>query len=1288
MKKSFWLYLLLCVLLLPAAAQGATYHYALIGDYNNWNCDYSSIKDDGITEIITKNDAAAGYYVNLEFGIENGDGNGTGTWSGFDPKGNHFKIVRFTESGAIDCVYPNGDANVNPQDSNGNNTNWDPYSKLETSVAPSSAGGFVINGYEFGNKYVFRMNPSTSWAQATKVASAKKYTIGILSSSNSWTSPVYSIQWNSAYGNVAGGDKASAVINGVKLPDGYFKIVKIDSNNKIVAIYGGEVDVTPDASEWSELYTNPERNAKGEVPDSQTSLDNFSMGDASRIVGFSADKNYTFYINPVSGYVGIEEEVTTTADYTFGLIGEYNDWSTSLKTIKYKVEWNEGDGEWKNTDGWNAVFENVDPQGSNFKVIRFKKGGILDAVYGLDTTVSGVDSSITPTDSEDPNTGWHKGTFKTGETITGSDVQNYSPYSINGYKEGNRYRFSLNPYRDSGWFKLFRPSNLKVYFVDRAGWGQLYCYNYTDRNVTNESDVQPGDYNAAIPGVQMTRVTDETLINGIAGDYAIYEINLPENYNADGSYEFPKLLFSNGTPAEKKSRNLYLVNGGIYTNASSDGQITENEYRPRQFYNYWEDEKEVMAYPNIIHSVKTNVIYVDVPEFYEMAKTATGEQGVAIQIEFEKNGKNFIATGRPGLHTLVPVEIDGHKFLRVEFAQDVIPNGTPVKLSVWENTTGGLYQGNLDVTDESTKVSNINDPKLLEEKKSTDAVAHDSTNKDGEIGSHLYCHQSHCSLNFNNVIFQDGAVYSRSTTQQNIREIVQPDRFYIVNRGKTEDFDNTDLVADEASLEIYKQKFPETNAVAVYRVNRGEGYGDRLVYEVNDVTPDTRLSFVAAFDIIENGVKTRTDWYTYAYANLGEAEENKKMLPGNHYRFWREHTGYYSIDTSNSPSANYYDIMVEWMNSTLYVTPVKVNADFRYGQKNEEDNQYTPVRNGYHVMFAVADDSQEWEPVHIFHDANYGLHDQVEVKMSRRQEWDKYFNNKLNLPAASENGLKPFEDSDATIGHSTANVRAYTAGICLVTVAQTVEDTQFHRSDLQVPVRVIPTPMSIGFTINFEGVRAAREGEAPGHFYMDRYTAENPADGKPFEYEDKNGTVFSPSRMGFFPQMAYTEKLDNEETMQLYWRYMTADEKNGYITAAYADEPVVAAETALDVNSDPYADVVANNNLLRYTADKSKHSSDAVDANGVKYQEVMTAENLKKAGGIVLQIKQNGINSPAYFVHLADDAIATDVEDIEAAEEAEAVYYDLNGMKVEADRLVKGVYVKVSGDKAEKIFVK
>lgn len=1231
--------------------------------------------------------------------------------------------------------------------------------------------------------------------------------IGVIGEYNDWSTDPdkipYKVEWDDANKANTESDNANcnAYISNMDLGNykNEFKVVKINKATKdVVAVFGNWPNY-PKGS-WLNINHIGDLNA---ISGSQN-IDDIAV---LSIADYSSDKVYKIGVNPWTSWAAIWESDKPDASQnkTFGLIGAYNNWSTNLEDITYKVTWTAADGNWNAQQGWNVLFPEFDPgmsqDGGQFRIVRFNAEGKIDAVY------PGSNQQI------NANGNWDK---SYGITETSSDVDNR--YTINGYKQGNTYKFELNPHSDSAWacltavnevfegnyptlylggndfnswsvttespkfildestgiytldvdlkgwssedenhyFCIFEGTDTEVgntkwttetmvnpgtyraelksttgeaksmrigtddtsydlharlvvdwknrvngnpvisietgtriYFVDRAGWGNLHCYNYTDRSISQAGeDVKFGDMNAKIPGVAMHLVTDETLKKGIAGNYNIYEVFLPGNIKEDGSYEYPKLLFSNGNTDSKKSRNLFLVNGGIYTNASSNNEITENEYRPRQFYNYWEDEKEVMAYPNIIHSAKTNVIYVDVPEFYKKAHDG-GEVG--IQIEYpvtdgEGNTTNFVATGVTGWHTLVPVEIDGHPFLRVEFAQDVIPNGTKVKLSIWE-----IDPANRDVyqyTDNSTKVSDINDPKLLEEKKSTDAVAHDSTNKDGEIGSHLYCHQSHCSLNFNNVIFQDGAVYSRSTTQQNIREIVQPDRFYIVNRGKTEDFDNTGLVADEASLEIYKQKFPETNAVAVYRVNRGEGYGDRLVYEVSDVTPATQLSFVAAFDIIENGVKTRTDWYTYAYANLGEAEENKKMLPGNHYRFWREHTGYYSIDTSNSPSANYYDIMVEWMNSTLYVTPVKVNADFRYGQKNEEKNTYSPVRNGYHVMYAVDDDSQEWEPVHIFHDPNYGLHDQVEVKMSRRQEWDKYFNNKLNLPAASENGLKPFEDSDATIGHSTANVRAYTSGICLVTVAQTVEDTQFHRSDLQVPVRVIPTPMSIGFTINFEGVRAAREGDAAGHFYMDRYTAENPADGDPFEYKDKNGTVFSPSRMGFFPQMAYTEKLDNEETMQLYWRYMTADEKNGYITAAYADEPVVAAETALDVNSDPYADVVANNNLLRYTADKSKHSSDAVDANGVKYQEVMTAENLKKAGGIVLQIKQNGINSPAYFVHLADDAIATDVEDIEAAEEAEAVYYDLNGMKVEADRLVKGVYVKVSGDKAEKIFVK
>lgn len=48
------------------------------------------------------------------------------------------------------------------------------------------------------------------------------------------------------------------------------------------------------------------------------------------------------------------------------------------------------------------------------------------------------------------------------------------------------------------------------------------------------------------------------------------------------------------------------------------------------------------------------------------------------------------------------------------------------------------------------------------------------------------------------------------------------------------------------------------------------------------------------------------------------------------------------------------------------------------------------------------------------------------------------------------------------------------------------------------------------------------------------------------------------------------------------------------------------------------------------------------------------------------------------------------VTDGVAAVEAEAapVYYDLGGNRVDSDRVAKGIYVRVSGDKAEKVLVK
>lgn len=79
-------------------------------------------------------------------------------------------------------------------------------------------------------------------------------------------------------------------------------------------------------------------------------------------------------------------------------------------------------------------------------------------------------------------------------------------------------------------------------------------------------------------------------------------------------------------------------------------------------------------------------------------------------------------------------------------------------------------------------------------------------------------------------------------------------------------------------------------------------------------------------------------------------------------------------------------------------------------------------------------------------------------------------------------------------------------------------------------------------------------------------------------------------------------------------------------------------------------------------------------------------------GYLQLLTVKNGVTSPvelAYYTNNLDllDEVTTGAAEIEI-DAATAVYYDLNGRRVEADQIKAGVYVRVAGDKVSKVLVK
>ncbi len=93
----------------------------------------------------------------------------------------------------------------------------------------------------------------------------------------------------------------------------------------------------------------------------------------------------------------------------------------------------------------------------------------------------------------------------------------------------------------------------------------------------------------------------------------------------------------------------------------------------------------------------------------------------------------------------------------------------------------------------------------------------------------------------------------------------------------------------------------------------------------------------------------------------------------------------------------------------------------------------------------------------------------------------------------------------------------------------------------------------------------------------------------------------------------------------------------------------------------------------------------AWDAAGNLYTSNASSELVT---GFAIPVNEDGVSTAAADKYNFKYAPSTGVEDVEVANDAPAVYYNLQGVQVDADNLTPGVYVRVQGNKSEKVLVK
>ncbi len=840
--------------------------------------------------------------------------------------------------------------------------------------------------------------------------------------------------------------------------------------------------------------------------------------------------------------------------------------------------------------------------------------------------------------------------------------------------------------------------SVKVYFIDRAGWNDVSVFNFSDSNISRNSDdsvdhreaqsweevkLKEEFRNGDRPGQSMSRNLQSIISDGLSMDPGtkVFECNLTVKQFADGSYSRPKLVFSKSDKS-KRTNVLYLVDGGIYCNAGKATDSNGNsyvkypatEFIPRMWFNYMNDVTDQSVEPWT--GTEYNSIYVDVPEFYEWASDADDSHEVCVDIQVvDNNGNVSHLTGVPGSRAMVPVEIAGKKLLRVSLAADIIPNGLKVsqiniyptntkiyaKTSIWDCQFNGTSENVL--TDEEGHTHN--------------SVSHRTDAGDNHSG----CYGTLCSLNFNgkDLTFKNGYVYRRAKVDEETKQdqivpltsLITPKAIYLASVDTPAALNALDVAT---GLSVTNGTY---NGKKLYRLDAMDAEEpEKMIYYVDGMRQQAQFTIVARFET--EGADELVEY---------SCVENTAMKSGDVNTYKRGGQGVYSIRPVTG--ATNYNLILTWTENEVVIRANKRNADFLFGIADPNNDNFVAFANrGAVALPSHSDDcgldgdhDRHLVPIYIefapgYNNESYPARlNNLKVTMVRDTEYDKYFpENGKNKPIdimKFENGsvfkvLKPSTDDER--GHAVMYVKGYTAGLTSIRIEQTAVDNDYHRTTIDIPVRIYPSLDGVGLTVNHREIM--NDGGYSVVVGPDAF----------IEHPDDPNSVEFGKRLHLGPTNA-EYNINGESVFEIYWAY--ADQPQGTVVRR---APSVSGldyghgvflPEGSDTNPFEKADASGNSlNLTRYSINNAP--------------EVELGENQSR--NLYVQFKQNGIDSPVYALNVTRSSdIPTGVEVIgeeNGTEDTEAVYYNLNGVKVNAEKLEPGIYIVVKNGKSEKIFVR
>lgn len=388
------------------------------------------------------------------------------------------------------------------------------------------------------------------------------------------------------------------------------------------------------------------------------------------------------------------------------------------------------------------------------------------------------------------------------------------------------------------------------------------------------------------------------------------------------------------------------------------------------------------------------------------------------------------------------------------------------------------------------------------------------------------------------------------------------------------------------------------------------------------------------------------------YFDIEYTEGHKNVIAQDNYAEMR-HTSPYAVDLDADlsnvrtwpspvvPSGFEFRVRLDWLKQQTFVLPVGQVA-FSYFPKEEYvvdavRHEDTPNEDNYYAFDVTTHKD--------FNDAEKH-HGQAKVTVTPAAEFAHIANLKCYNAPCHKATLQPVEMGDGN-NEGTASVHfiGHTAGIYDLAV-ESFSTTYFDYKKAPTTVRVRPTLESLGVTVN--GLAPAyNDGIYTLNYQKDQLAGE---DGEPVVYikNENNPARSFTSAKAFIDTEAILDGYEKED-IGIYFLV------EGSAPIQYANSPVADAE---DTDLSAYTKYDINNSLNLDQLIKNNQSAKLV-------------------------VVQNGIKSAPATINF--DNTATGVDQIEGVEDAEVIYYDLQGNRIANPE--RGIYIRVINGKADKILL-